>query len=74
LEKLGSNLVRWENNWERKASIWENLVNMMAMMVNSFCLTRGCNLGKRGNRRVKMENMMEMKDCSLVMLVSRKVM
>ena len=71
-ERLGNNLEKWESNWERKASIWENLVNMTGMMVSSF--SRGYNLETRENRRVKMENMMEMKGCSLAKLVSRKVM
>ena len=72
LETLGNNLEKWESNWERKASIWENLVNMTGMMVSSF--SRGYNSETRENRRVKMENMMEMKGCSLAKLVSRKVM
>lgn len=33
---------------------------MTAMMASSFCLTRVYNLGRTGNRRAKMENMMEM--------------
>lgn len=60
LEKLGSNLGMWESNLEMKVSTWENLVNMMAMMASSFCLTREYNLGKRENKRGKTENTMEM--------------
>ena len=49
-------------------------MNTTEKMGSSFCLIRGYNLGKKENKRVMMENMMEMMDCSLVMLVSRKVM
>ena len=64
LERLVSNLERLENNWERKASIWENLGNTMATTESSFCLTPEYNLGMKGSRKVKRENMMERKDCS----------
>jgi hypothetical protein len=74
LEKLGSNWEKLESNSEKKASTWETLVNMMAMMVSSFCLTRGCNLGRKGNRTVRTENTMEMKGCSWARLASRRVM
>lgn len=62
--RLVSNLERLENNWERKASISENLGNTTATMVSSFGLTPEYNLGMRGSKRVKKENMMGMKDCS----------